>query len=67
VVTVISDDARWAGRSGVVGRAVTADGDWSTAEVLVCGSAPMVEATVKLLVEAGVPDRQITFEEFGEG
>ena len=67
VVTVVSDDTRWAGRSGLVGQAVAADGDWSTAEVLVCGSPPMVEATVKLLVEAGVPDRQITFEEFGEG
>ena len=67
VVTAVSDDSRWTGRSGVIGRTVTADGDWSAAEVLVCGSAPMVEATVKLLVEAGVPDRQITFEEFGEG
>lgn len=67
VVTAVSDDSRWPGRSGVIGRAVTADGDWSAAEVLVCGSPPMVEATVKLLVEAGVPDRQITFEEFGEG
>jgi NAD(P)H-flavin reductase len=67
VVTVVSDDSRWTGRSGLVGGAVIDDGDWSTAEVLVCGSPPMVEATVKLLVEAGVPDRQIAFEEFGEG
>jgi NAD(P)H-flavin reductase len=67
VVTAVSDDSRWGGRSGLIGRAVTEDGDWSSAEVLVCGSPPMVEATVKLLVEAGVPDRQITFEEFGEG
>lgn len=67
VVTAVSDDSRWTGRAGVIGQAVVADGDWSTAEVLVCGSPPMVEATVKLLVEAGVPDRQITFEEFGEG
>lgn len=67
VVTAVSDDAGWRGRSGTVGQAAVQDGDFSAAEVLVCGSPPMVEATVKVLVEAGVPDRQITFEEFGEG
>lgn len=67
VVSAVSDDTRWSGRHGLIGEVAISDGEWADHEVLVCGSPSMVEATVKLLVESGVPDQQIKFEEFGEG
>lgn len=67
VTTVVSHDARWRGRTGLIGEVVASDGDWSNHDVYVCGSPPMVEATVKALVDRGVPDDRIKFEEFGKG
>lgn len=67
IVTAVSDDARWTGRSGLIGEVAVSDGEWTDHDVYVCGSPPMVEATVKLLVANGVPDTSIKFEEFGEG
>lgn len=67
VVVAISDDIRWKGRRGLIGEVAVADGPWSGHDVFVCGSPAMAEATVKLLTAAGVPETQISFEEFGEG
>jgi NAD(P)H-flavin reductase len=68
VVTAVSHDyAGWEGATGLVGEVAAGAADWSGHDVFVCGSPPMVEATVKLLVAGGVPDKQIKFEEFGEG
>ena len=67
VVTAVSHDSRWRGRTGLIGEVVAADADWTNHDVFVCGSPPMVEATVKVLVAGGVPDNRIKFEEFGEG
>ena len=67
VETAVSDDVRWTGSTGLIGDVACAAADWSGHDVFVCGSPPMVEATVKLLVASGVPDKQIKFEEFGEG
>lgn len=66
VTTVVSDDTRWDGKHGVVGEVAVASGDWSGHDVYVCGSPPMVEATVKLLVARGIPEQHINFDEFGE-
>jgi len=68
VVTAVSDDsAGWGGATGLIGDVAAPAADWSGHDVFVCGSPPMVEATVKLLVAGGVPDKQVKFEEFGEG
>ena len=40
--------------------------DWSDHDVYVCGSPAMVETTVKQLLAAGVPEKDIRFEEFGQ-
>ena len=66
VTTTVSDDTRWDGKHGVVGEVAVASGDWSDHDVYVCGSPPMVEATVKLHVAHGVPEKRIKFDEFGE-
>jgi NAD(P)H-flavin reductase len=67
VVVAISDDIRWKGPRGLIGEVAVTGGQWSGHDVFVCGSPPMVEATVKLLIAGGVPETQISFEEFGEG
>ena len=67
VVTAVSHDPSWQGTTGLIGDVAAPAADWSGHDVFVCGSPPMVEATVKLLVAGGVPDKQIKFEEFGEG
>jgi len=67
VVTAVSDDAGWQGPTGLVGEVAAEAADWFDHDVFVCGSPPMVEATVKLLVAKGVPEGQISFEQFGEG
>ena len=66
VVTAVSDDPRWHGERGLVGEVAVAAGDWADHDAYVCGSPPMVEATVKLLVDHGVPEEKIRFDEFGE-
>ncbi len=65
VVTAVSDDIRWPGARGPVGHVAAADRDWCGHDVFVCGSPPMVEATVTELVSSGVRAGDITFEEFG--
>ena len=65
VVNVVSDDIRWTGPRGMVGNVATNADDWSGHDVLVCGSPLMVESTVKQLVNSGVPEENISFEEFG--
>lgn len=64
VVSGVSDDIRWTGPTGQIGDIVTDTGDWASHDVLVCGSPAMVEGTIKRLVEAGVPDKRITSENF---
>jgi len=66
VVIAVSDDIRWKGQRGLIGNVAAAAGDWSTHDVFVCGSPPMVESTIKRLISSGVPEEQIKFEEFGE-
>ena len=66
VVIAVSDDIRWKGPRGVVGKVATRAGDWSGHDVYVCGSPAMVEFTVKELISSGVPESQVKFEEFGE-
>ncbi len=66
VVTAISDDDGWEGERGLVGEVAVAHGDWSGHDVYICGSPAMVEATVKLVVDHGVPENHIRFDEFGQ-
>jgi NAD(P)H-flavin reductase/hemoglobin-like flavoprotein len=66
VVTAISDDRLWSGEHGLVGEVALAHGDWSNHDVYVCGSAAMVEDTVKLFVANGIAEARITFDEFGQ-
>jgi len=66
VVTATSDDTRWPGPHGLIGDIAAASGDWSDHDVYVCGSPAMVETTVKQLLVAGVPEKDIRFEEFGQ-
>jgi NAD(P)H-flavin reductase/hemoglobin-like flavoprotein len=65
-VTAVSDDNTWKGEQGLVGEVAINAGDWSGHDVFVCGSPAMVEATMKMLVDQGVPENQIRFDEFGE-
>lgn len=65
-VTAVSEDSTWQGERGLVGEVAVAAGDWSGHDVYVCGSPAMVDATMKLLVEHGVPESQIRYDEFGE-
>jgi NAD(P)H-flavin reductase/hemoglobin-like flavoprotein len=65
-VTAVSEDSRWHGQRDLIGRVAVEAGSWSGHDVYVSGSPTMIEATVKLLVEHGVPDRDIHFDEFGE-
>ena len=66
VVTATSDDARRPGPHGEIGDVVADAGDWSDHDVYVCGSPAMVEATVKRLLVAGVLEKDIRFEEYGQ-
>ncbi len=66
VVIAISDDIRWKGPRGLLGNVVADAADWSSHDVLVCGSPAMVQFTVAKLVAAGVPDNQIKFEDYGD-
>ena len=66
IVIAISDDIRWDGARGPVGNVAVAAGDWSQHDVFLCGSPEMVQATRSTLIAAGVPERHITFEEFGD-
>jgi NAD(P)H-flavin reductase len=65
-VIAISDDVRWKGPRGLLGNVVANAGDWSSHDVLVCGSPAMVKFTVAKLIGAGVPENQIKFEDFGD-
>jgi NAD(P)H-flavin reductase len=65
-VTAVSDDSTWQGEQGLVGEVAIDAGEWSGHDVYVCGSPGMVEATMKMLVDHGVPENQIRFDEFGE-
>ncbi len=65
-VTATSQDERWAGPHGRIGELAAAEADWAGHDVYVCGSPEMVEATVKALVEQGVSESRIRFEEFGK-
>jgi NAD(P)H-flavin reductase len=66
VVTVASEDGQWRGPQGLVADAVVESGEWSGHETYVCGSPPMVQATVKRLLAHGVPEKRIKFDEFGD-
>lgn len=65
VTTAVSDDSTWNGTRGIVGEVAMASGDWSEHDAYVCGSPAMVEGTAKLLVENGVPEQRIRYDEFG--
>ncbi|UAW98593.1 2Fe-2S iron-sulfur cluster binding domain-containing protein [Halopseudomonas nanhaiensis] len=62
---VVSDDAAWPGRQGLLPQAVSADlsslGDY---EVFVSGSPPMVYATLDSLVAAGMPEQNMHADVF---
>lgn len=66
VVIAISDDVRWKGHRGMIGKVVANAGDWSSHDVMVCGSPAMVKFTVATLIASGVPENQIKFEDFGD-
>lgn len=62
---VVSDDAAWPGRQGLLPQAVSADltslGDY---EVFVSGSPSMVYATLDTLVAAGMPEQNMHADVF---
>ncbi|SDT21455.1 CDP-4-dehydro-6-deoxyglucose reductase [Halopseudomonas xinjiangensis] len=62
---VVSDDAAWPGRQGLLPQAVSADltslGEY---EVFVSGSPPMVYATLDTLVAAGMPEQRMRADVF---
>lgn len=64
VTTAVSDDDEAPGEHGAVGDVVLRHGPWSSWDVYVCGSPPMVEATVDQLVRARVPRTRIRTEVF---
>ncbi|SDQ56965.1 globin domain-containing protein [Thermostaphylospora chromogena] len=62
VVPVVSHDRMYRGEQGyVVDAAVKV---WRGQDVYVCGSEEMVRGTVTRLLDAGVPEEQIRFDEF---
>ena len=65
-VVATSDDTRWTGPHGLIGDVVAVDGDFTGHDAYVCGSPPMVEHSLKVLVAQGMPESQIRFEEFGK-
>jgi NAD(P)H-flavin reductase/hemoglobin-like flavoprotein len=66
LVTAVSDDDHYPGEHGLIGDVAVRSGDWTGHDVYVCGPPAMVEATIKRLVEHGVPEIQIRYEEFEE-
>jgi NAD(P)H-flavin reductase/hemoglobin-like flavoprotein len=60
----VSDDETYDGDTGSVVDLVASQGPWASRDVYVCGSPPMVGATVARLTETGVPQRRIRTEEF---
>lgn len=65
VTSAVSDD-EWDGRTGLIGDIAVAGGDWTGHDAYVCGSPPMVESTVKNLIDHGVPEDRVKFDEFGQ-
>lgn len=64
VTTVVYDDEEYDGERGLVSDVVAGHGPWSDCDAYVCGSPPMVAATIRRLVEAEVPRERIRFEQF---
>ena len=65
LVTAVSDDDGYQGEHGRLPDVVARYGPWDRHDAYVCGSAAMVEATARRLVQTGMPPRQIRTDEFG--
>ncbi|GAA3839884.1 FAD-binding oxidoreductase [Sphaerisporangium flaviroseum] len=63
VTPAVSHDPLYQGDQGYAVDVALRSG-WRGEEVFVCGSEPMVQASVARLVDAGVPSEQIHFDEF---
>lgn len=66
IITAVSDDERYAGEKGLISDVVVRSGHWTGHDAYVCGPPAMVEATIKQLVEHGVAEAKIRYEEFDE-
>ena len=65
VIPAVSVDRAYAGEQGVLSDVVARRGPWNGRDAYVCGSTPMVTATVERLGSLGVPRSQIHVEDFG--
>lgn len=65
VTPVVSDDRSFPGERGTAAEFAPRYGSWMGRDAYVCGSSPMVAASIVKLGELGMPDRQIHFEDFG--
>lgn len=61
----VSDDPAYDGEKGMLCDVVARCGTWRDHDAYVCGSTPMVTATVERLASLGVPRHQIHIEDFG--
>lgn len=61
---VVSEDPTFAGHRGLVGTVAARTHHWQGFTALVCGSTPMVEATVNELANTGMARTAIRYEQF---
>ena len=66
VTPAVSGEESYHGERGLISEVAVRHGTWSGRDAYVCGSPEMVEATIKRLVQVGVPEDRIWFDEFGQ-
>lgn len=68
VVPCVSHDSYYEGQQGSVVEVAMKYGPWPDHDIYVCGSSEMVEGSLAVLSEAGVPDERVRCEAFsGDG
>ncbi len=65
LVTAVSEDDTFTGERGMIPDVVARHGPWNRHDAYICGSAGMVGATTRSLVQQGVPPAQIRTDEYG--
>lgn len=65
LVTAVSDDDGYQGERGLLPDVVARYGPWDRHDAYVCGSTAMTEATIRRLLQMGMPPQQIRTDEFG--
>jgi NAD(P)H-flavin reductase/hemoglobin-like flavoprotein len=66
VVPACSEDPEYDGERGPISEVVRRHGPWDKHDFFVCGSAPMLRATLRSLAELRVPSIRIKYDPFTE-